>query len=401
MFKTRNLTIVASLITTLLVCTGAAFLQQQNINASDDLALEIADVYGQPSYSQIPNSGESTLLFYQFNKIAGWQRPLSQSAEPSAIKLVCKREGDSVRIDVSVLLGQFDKLDTPRSLKGVPEKTVAVYFAKQGETISLRELPQFGIKPFDIKVVNAKPPVATTPQIINKTKAVEVVGVEESRQRYRLSLKNVSSKNIIALNLYVPSRGGQSGQMVQGTQDQPAIKSGELYETDVHISRGGRMTPQGYAPDPVEQPKIVIGTVVFDDGTFEGETEAAADIEARQKGRKMQLSRVVTLLQGFLDAPEQDTSIVIGKLRTQVSALNEEADVSIVDELMSRYSTLSAQSKGALAAGVKSGLNGGKQEMLFEIKEFERVREAANVNISHRTWLSRIKERYEKLIAQL
>jgi hypothetical protein len=188
---------------------------------------------------------------------------------------------------------------------------------------------------------------------------------------------------------------------VQGTQGQPAIKSGELYEMDIHISRGGRMTPQGYIPDPVEQPEIVIGTVVFDDGTFEGETEAAADIEARQKGRKIQLSRVVTLLQSILDAPEQNISVVMEKLRTQVSALNEEADVSVVDELISRYSTLSAQSKGTLAAGVKSGLNGGKQEMLFEIKEFERAREAASGNKSYRVWLNRIKERYEKLITQL
>jgi hypothetical protein len=397
MFKVRNLAIAAALIIAVLSCTDAAFLQQQNKSASGDLALEIDDIHGQPSFSPIP----FTLLFYQFTKVVGWQRPSSQTTDPSAVKLVCNREGDSVRIDVSVLLGQFDKLDTPRSLKGIPEKTVAVYFAKQDETIYLRELPEYGIEPFEIKVVSAKPPVATAPQIINKTKAVEVAGVEESRQQYHLSLKNISSKNIIAFNLYVPSREGKSSQMVQGTQDRPAIKSGALYEMDVHISTGGHITPQGYVPDPVEQPKIVIGTVVFDDGTFEGETEAAADIEARQKGRKVQLSRIVELLESILDAPEDDTAAVIEKLRTQVSALTEEADMSVVDELMSRYPTLSAQSKGALAAGVKMGLNGGKQEMLFEIKEFERARAAANGNMRYRTWVSRIKEQYDKLISPL
>lgn len=398
----KNLTSSLAVTLVILVCVSVSSTQQQRQSVPDDLALEFAQRNGEPTYTEIPSSGGAvTINYYGFNKIAGWQQPSTPIGEPSGVQLVCKMEGDAVRVELSVFLGPFDRLDTPRSQKGVPEKALAVYFAKLGEVVSLSDLSRVGIEPFEVKVVKAKPPVPTPAQVINKTNAIEVVSVEEvSRQRYHLSLKNLSAKNIIVLNLYVPSQGGQSGQTSQGTKAHPAIKAGGVYETDVHISRGGRTTPQGYIPNPFEQPKIVIGTAVFDDGTFEGETEVASGIAAEQKGRKLQRARVVTLIQSFLDAPDQDTSVVIQKLIIQTSALDEEVDPAVVTELMTQYPSLSQQSKELFVSEVKTGLHVGKQRFLSEIKEFERARDSANGNLDYRNWLTQLKTRYEESITQ-
>lgn len=380
-------------------CTSALTFQRAHFLTASDYALEHKNYDGQPAFTPIPATSATTLLFNQFSPLKDWHRPLTQNSDASAIRVICSREGDAIKMVVSVYFGPFDQLDTPRSLEGVPEKPAGVYFARLNETISFNELSQFGIEPLTMKVVPAKPATANPPQIVNKTKAIEVISVEGARDQYLLSLRNNSSKNITVLNIYVPTRSGRAGRTSQSLPDRPLIPSGQVYETVVHIGRGGRRTPQGYVPDEPEQSTIVVGTVVFDDSTYEGEIETAVRVAADRRGQKIQIKRLVGLIDKVIESRAQDVSTVLGNLRKQVVALSEEPEPALIQEVAESFPSLEEQSKFEIKSGIIGGLNSGKQSMLHSIRDYERERVDRGTVLQ--VWLNRMKRQYEELLGKL
>ena len=363
-----------SVIVMVFHCFSALAFQRANFPTPSDYALEHKESNGRSTFTPISAAGGTTLLFTQFSRPRDWHRPSTQASDASAIRIICTQEGEAIKMVVSVYFGPFDQLDTPRSLEGVPEKPAGVYFARLNETVSFNELSQFGIEPLAMKVVSAKPATANPPKIINKTKAIEVISVEEARDRYLLLLRNNSSKNITVLNIYVPSRGGSASQTAQSLPDRPLIPSGQVYETLVHIGRGGRRTPQGYVPDEPEQTKIVIGAVLFDDSTYEGEIETAVRVAADRRGQKIQIARLVALIDKIIEGQDQDVSTIIGNLRNHVMALSEEPDQAVMQEVAESFPSLGEQSKFEIKAGMIGGLNSSKQSMLHAIRDYERER---------------------------
>ena len=85
---------------------------------------------------------------------------------------------------------------------------VGTYRLSEGETIKTEELTKFGLVRLVLKVVKATPAFKDPsphimPKVENKTKAVQVVGFYQEApplESFRLTLLNVSSKNIIALS---------------------------------------------------------------------------------------------------------------------------------------------------------------------------------------------------------
>jgi hypothetical protein len=397
--RQRRLVVFISVIVVVFHSISALPLQHANFPTASDYALEHKNDDGQSSFTPITATGATTLLFYQFSRLKDWHRPSMQTSDASAIRIISSREGEAVKMVVSVYFGSFDRLDTPRSLEGVPEKPAGVYFARLNETVSFNELSQFGIEPLAMKVVPAKPAKANPPQIINKTKAIEVISVEEARDQYLLSLRNNSSKNITVLNIYVPKRGGKSGKTAQTLPDRPLIPSGQVYETVVHIGRGGRRTPQGYVRDEPEQTKIVIGAVLFDDLTYEGEIETAVRVAADRRGQKIQIARLVALIDKAIESPDQVLSSVIGDLRKEVVGLSEEPEQAVMQEVAESFPSFEEQTKFEIKAGIIGGLKSGKESMLHAIRDYDRERVDRGTVLQ--VWLNRIKKQYEELLGKL
>lgn len=385
----RRLGAFTSAIVMVFSWVSALAFQRANFPTASDYALEHKTYDGQPTFTPIPATGATTLLFTQFNRLKDWDRPSTQTSDVSAIRIICSREEEAIKMVVSVYFGPFDQLDTPRSLEGVPEKPAGVYYARLNETVSFQELSEFGIEPLAMKVVRATPATANPPQIINKTKAIEVVSVEQARDQYLLTLKNTSSKNVTVVNIYVPTRGGRSGRTAQSLPDRPLIPSGQVYETVVHIGQSGRRTPQGYVPDDPEKTTIVIGAILFDDSSYEGEIETAVRVAADRRGQKIQIARLVALIDKVIESQDQDVSTVIGNLRKQVVALNEEPEQALVQEVAESFPSLEEQSKSEIKAGIIGGLKSGKQSMLYAIREYERERVDRGTVLQ--MWLNRMK----------
>lgn len=396
--------LIAVMMTIIIGQAVAAAQQKSVVPAPATLAVELVDdnmAVLQAPVLETPEGG--FLETSRFRKLSDRKQTVG-AAPVTSLRIRALMEGEAVRIKVYVVFDDSEPVESPGPKYGAREQPVGSYLAREGETVSVRELNGFGIEPLLLRVVRAQlrveeQPLAVNAEIENALKSVEVVSftpLASSPRWYRLSLRNLTRKGIIALEIYESEqgrRGSGSQTAMQATPGHPVIPPGAVYETKVSVSGSrDRMTPQGFAPDPQQQLTLVIGTLVFDDGTYEGEAEVAANIEARQLGRRLQIKRVLSLLKEISDA--QDAATALEKLKSQAAALRIDADAATVNKLLTRYPSLSEEyQKKRLTAEIMNGFRSGREEVLHKIVEFEQ----SEGKIDFSTWLARMKEQYEAM----
>lgn len=374
----------------LLLCLGAVAQQQQATPAKQDLALEVDR--GEYPPMEIPAFNGAHAEAAAFRRIKSW-KPATRGGTVESIIFKIGREDHIVIARVSVRL-ENDK-----------EVLVGIYRLSENETIRTDQLTKFGLEPLVLKVVRAKvpfkdpvPPIM--PKVENKTQAVEVVGFYQEAlpiETFRLTLRNVSNKNIIAVDLFMPSADGNGGggQRSLGNKAHPVMRPEGISVHHIGISRGGRMTPNGLVPDVPVQQTLIVRTVVFEDGTHEGLAEPAAEIEAQRRGLDMQRRRILRLLQ--TQKTNNEDLFNLNELKEQAYALDKTADPSVVVELIALFPSLDEKSKVGLQQMVEGGLRDGKLELLRHINDFEELQKQPGEHIKFGEWIKETKANYEKL----
>jgi hypothetical protein len=377
----------------LLLCFGCVAQQRQDTPAKQELALEVSNLRAGPWEIPAFDGGGGSAA--RFRRIKEW-RPSSEEEIVKSIDFKIGREDDIVIAHLSVTLEN--------------EKVVEVgsYRLRENESVKAEELMKFGVEALVLKVVKAKPgfkdPLPPIPpQILNKTKAIEVISFYQEAppsESFQLSLRNVSSKNIIALDLFMPSADGNGGdgQRSQGgDKTHPVMLPGGISVHHIGVSRGGRMTSDGYVPDVALQRTLIIRTVVFDDGSYEGLVEPAAEMEAQRRGLNMQRRRILRLLQEPKQTNEGDVPATLNELKEQAYALGKTADASVALELQALFPSLDEKAKVWLLQSVEGGLRDGKLELLRHINDFEEMQKQPGEHITFAEWIKQAKANYEKL----
>jgi hypothetical protein len=322
---------------------------------------------------------------------------VDQSLAVRAVNIISvkEEEGDVVRVQVSVFLGAkfHDK-----------EEHVATFRLREAQSIRVDELTRFGVEPIEITLI--RPPVLlpNPPEVINKADSIEVVGIEANNSTlpsYRLSLRNRSSKNLVALQIDV--HVGDEKRLISqpmGKEGHPLIKAGAIFQTNVPGVKQATMTRQGYMPDSPQGQTILIGTAVFDDGTFEGDPRMAAHIRARVMGQKIQLTDVLSLLDNTVESSGADTS-TLGRLRQQASSLKEDVEMTVVDELLRGISNVESSERSALRVSFQVTLHSIKKQLLDAIDRFEKDQNASPDKNNFKTWLNTTREQYKQWLSRL
>lgn len=294
------------------------------------------------------------------------------------IRIRTVMEGDAARIKIAGVFDDSEPVDAPGPKYGPVERPIGSYLVREGETIEVNELAPLGFKPLALKVVRFVPEVETpvtafAPLVTNKLKSIEVVGFSpvEGLSSYRLTVRNISSKNIVALDVYVPKEHGRSGVTSMGNAKRPVMKPGATSETIISESRGRRLTDQGYVADEPSN-KVIVGTVVFDDETYEGEPETAVHVIGGQTGRRLQLTRALLLLRNILEGPDQNPPAMLERIKSEVSQLTIDVDSKIVDELRARFPELPTKyDLKTLTSTMMRGFLEARQRLLSEITDIE------------------------------
>lgn len=377
----------------LLLGPGVVAQERQDAPAKQELALEVSRGVGRPM--EIPAFKGAFASAASFMRIESW-KPSSKETTVKSIDFRIDREGDIVIAHVSV------RLENEKVLM------VGSYRLREGETIKSEEVMKFGLEPLMLKVVKAKPDFKDPlppipPQLENKTKAIEVVSfyqVEQPSGSFQLTLRNVSNKNIMALDLFMPSADGNGGGgwRSRGEKGHPVLLPGGVSVRHIGVSRGGRTTSEGFVPDTPLQQTLIIRTVVFDDGTYEGLVEPAAEFEAERRGLDIQRRRILRLLQETKETEAGDVLTALNGLKERAYALSKTADPSVALELIALFPPLDEKSKGWLIDNVEKGLRDGKLELLRYLNDFEDMQKQPGEHLNFAQWLKQTKANYERLL---
>jgi hypothetical protein len=282
---------------------------------------------------------------------------------------VLERGGVSIKIG-----GVFDDSQpaaAPGPKYGEKEQTIASYFAREGETIMVSELERFGFEPLVLRIVRfqptpfPEPSAKVLPEVVNALKSVAFVGLQSDEplsHSYKLTLQNLAAKSIVALTI-----GAQHGTETMEGGLAPLMLPGAIFKTTIGAIAS--------LPPETSPGTLVIGTVLFDDGRYEGDVVAAAEMAARSKGRRVQFSRCLQLLQGIPDQPAQETIRAIQEVRAAMEKLRIDVDPALVADLQSQFPLLpKANGKEWLAGRAMDGLKNGRHHALYLLNELEQKR---------------------------
>ncbi len=266
-----------------------------------------------PSYLTVNGSVWTT----RFVRLPGIQN------EPPirAVKLESKFNGETAELRVSLLRGAFDR-----------EDLVGNYRVGLGEQKTINDLRAIGIEPLTIKLLDTVPSVPPPPAFENRTKSIEIVSVLAENTpvpAYRIILRNLSDKNLLALRVDVnrDGRPGTSG-LFQGVEGQPVVEAGAAFERSLSVETAVR-TATGYAPGTAASNTILIRTAVFADMSFEGELEPACLFESFVMQRRLWLRKVLALLNRELAKPTNEDQIEAARqFKEKFAALQFEFDES-------------------------------------------------------------------------
>jgi hypothetical protein len=370
---------------------------QQSPAQPTNLVLEVYYHQNEPPlYIVVPpaNSAPEGMWSVRFRRVPGWKTPAG-SLPVRAVNVQTIQAGDHVRVWVSVFVG----------LKGLEqENSVAALTLREGEKITVGEVTQVGVEPFDLALVRVGLVGGNLPQVISKAKSIELVTIRgnlSTLPSYRLALRDRSARNVSALFISVGRDArAQITSMPQGEDGGPLILAGAVSEFDEPAVTTASATPGGYEPLPAANQTIEISTAVFDNGSFEGEIGPAILFRGFVKGRKIQLGRLVGLFQTALLDNRAEPLSALELLRNNIAALGITADPVAVEEALSEFPDLKKGSEPRLKSPIEMAMTGIRKDALDDVQRFRISNPKVDLS-SFRAWLTESRKRYETWLSRL
>ena len=364
---------------------------QQISPNSSQLALEV-HFYGNqaPAYQMVPESSQAGAWYGLFGRVPGWTQP-ANSLAVTAVNIKSLKAEDGVRVWVSVFLGQLHEEETK----------VSAYVLHEGDTVTVQELAQVGVVPFEIKIVRLAASAGEPPQFSSQAKSIEAVSMQpnfSATPSYEVILRNTSGKAVSALEVRTLQGGRpQLSTMPQGHEGQALIPPEGTFKITMPLADRATPGPNGYAPQILPNQTIEISAAIFDDGSFEGATSPALAFTGFQKGRKIQLLRVVAVLQSALNG-EAGESNDSASLKTAVLALDLKADSGAVEDLRGKFPQ-EAQTERVKHV-IELGMKGIRDDVLKNITQFELQNRHVDAP-AFNSWLTSARNRYQAWLARL
>ncbi len=218
----------------------------------------------------------------------------------TAINYRFQLDGEAVRVNVSVFLGQPHQ----------KEIEVANVLVGQAEALTIEELSRYGVKPVVLAAGAYVPTAQYQPQIDNRTTALQIERVDvvtDGAPGYRVSVRNLSSKPVLSFYVQTHSSGKRDLQTRRGERDgTPIVGPGSVHTFVIPSSRSMEV--------------LGITGLMFEDGGVEGDASAVATTRLVYLGRWAQLGKVLALLNAAA-AETASSRNTIAALRASVEAL--------------------------------------------------------------------------------
>jgi hypothetical protein len=268
------------------------------------------------------------------------------------------REGARVRVFVSAY-GEDSS----------PGAKVAECVIGEGEEYAVTQLSVYGIEPLRLGVVRRAEVKLTPPSVDNRTRAVEVtaIDVHESVPSFEMTLRNVSDKKITAVEIEEMRGWSRKGAPpLFDWRRMPPLKPGAVWKVTLEFGWNFKLTPEGHAVEPAD--RVVIGAVLFTDGSYEGDSRFASRAEAFEEGRRAQLARALEIMRA--SAHGGDARAEAREIAAAVGALDCAAEWPAVVELAGRYPAIYGHELDEIKSSIEEGMMWQRSFVATELNRF-------------------------------
>ena len=146
---------------------------------------------------------------------------------------------------------------------------------------------------------------AETPTVTNRTSAVEIISIQPLQSGgYELIMRNVSSKNINGYSVGFDKGASVTSDLTSTYK--PIIAPGEDFKLRIPATSA-----------------VIIKHVVFDDNSFDGDPQMAAQLQGRRLGIQKQLRNIIGLLN------REGNSADVEQLKAHIKELPEEGSAFV------------------------------------------------------------------------
>ena len=360
---------------TVLLCATAVYAQKPV--EQPRFALEMSED-GFPPHYLIVGQGQVFSIFSVSGSPNPYFHPLpkhdtenAETAQPSALKLVCNLNGDAISITASVVFGALDQNESPL-LEGHSQQPLGAYSVHMNESIVLREMEKFGLQPWTIRMVNAQMTAPATLPGLNKVPSVQSQILSKDRQGYRIALHNMSPRGVTAFS--VETTFDHSSRYSETSYRNPLIAPGASHEFRLFCDTStGVATNAGAAEPPLCA--FILEAALFSDGTYEGDPGAATALAVRPIAERFQRRRVHALVQRILAEPDLEDTAKVSRIRSELTEMKEESDPAILEQLRLQFPQLPSIAGEPVDSSVRGTLAMEKQSVLRGMTEFEKLHE--------------------------
>lgn len=304
--------------------------------------------------------------------------PKSSSLPVRAVNIVPIVDGENVSLNISVYVGRKTHED---------ELFVARYTIREHEKIRINELADFGVEPFQIGLSRRGPTVGQLPRVENKTESLQVIlePVTHTVPSFKVTYFNLSNRPIYALN-WTLTRNGRSAltSSPQGTRGHPLILPNQYFKAQITVE-SPESSPPPRAGNSSDDLVLVISTIVFDDGSFEGDPQPAAKYAVAKLARKVQTQRIAAMLEEV--AGTQSDKAGLNRLADAVIKVIPVIDDASFKEVVGRFPMLTNAEIEKLKIAAEVAMRSIALDLKKELAAFYNSPSAQMGNEITRKWL--------------
>jgi len=323
-------------------------------------------------FSPISGPNNRGLLTYALARPTNYAPDSAGQPVLSKITTLVEQKGELWNVKVFLGAGEF---------YDASEQQLAAFTLDTNERVDVGDAARFGLPPFRVGVFKVLGRDSDQPRVTLKTPsiAVEKLEVNPLPEPYRLFLKNNSKKDVLALQyntykderlLHWEWRSLPSPQLI--------IKAGEVHLFEVLSQDRTCAEAQGYRP--LQSNKIQVVSVVFVDGSFEGEPGLAALVRGIALGNRDNLRRVVATLGNLNQAELWKPEDFIYQMKSLAAGIVEGEDPAMIESLRAGLPPEGNYSTSALGNFIRSGQHEIKTSLLADARVLESLMKRGNVD---------------------
>jgi hypothetical protein len=353
-------------------------------------ALEIGEDGYPPHFVIVPEGpqvGEMDSMFFSpsLHPLTDHDAGNSEKTRPSAVKLVCKVDGDAVAITATVIFGPIDENYTSLSLQGHPQQEIGTYWQHLNESIVLRQMEQFGLQPWTIKIVNAQLPTPLSLASRNEVPSIQPEILGKDREGYRMALHNVSSRAVTAF--LVETSLDHNSRSTESNDRGALIAPDASHEFRLFCDPSAAVTSDGNPSGPAPC-AFHLQAALFADGSYEGDASAAATLAVGPIAAQFQGRRVHELIDNIVADSSMDDHSRLARIRSELPKLSEEPDPTVLEQIRLRFPGLPSTAWVSVETDIRNALAAEKQRTLRALKEFEGLPNQGPTSTSLAQWWS-------------